>query len=179
MDKEKSFRERIREKVTVELLVKVIIGIVSVSGIGWFWSLFNTEYSIPLYVPIGSFLLGMGVVYGYRKIKEFSQESHKDYRKDEFWGVIWKWDYDTRKNVSNPSIQPICPECNSAMWTFPNNHPAKKPETAFVCSNDECELSLRGEGDEPCITKDGTTEGIYGQLSSKVDKNLRDMGLKL
>jgi|GEM_PF-3502067 hypothetical protein len=55
----------------------------------------------------------------------------------------------------------------------------KSPKTHFICFDDECDFNKVDEDYEKTITLAGTWEAIQNRLSRKVDKELRNRGLKI
>lgn len=170
-----------------DTLSQIIAGLaVALLTAGWFFrdqlfilfEVISKPIALPVYLIWVVFFLGAGLHYLWYRIHQRRQKTYKDYQKDEFWGIIWKWEYEPRKEVYKDSIEAICPDCNSKMVIYDFKNEDNGTYTSVDCKSDDCIYSSY-KNEEHDFEFAGGKEILFRKVATKVDKNLRNMGLKL
>ena len=144
----------------------------------------NDPFNTNAYVLIAVFFLGIAIFWTLNMLKSYTGKSYRDYKKDKFLGVYWIWEYNTLGDVKQNSLQPICPKCNTKMNLLDNSGYLGFPEvidtlqTEIFCKNSDCDY--HNVNNHPFLIFETKLESqIRDEVCSKIDKNLRDMGLKI
>lgn len=172
----------------IELPVQLITGLVIafLSGLVWvLWAYIEPHFywldnpvTVQAYLLVIDFFAGAGtLVLGWATFKYF-QKSYKDYRKDEFFSINWKWNYiEDTKDVDEDSIKAICPNCNSLMNIYESDVYEEFTGLIIKCKNQDCEY--RDLVNNELQTMSMTRWDLFDKVVTKIDRNLRNQDLKL
>jgi|ERR1043166_3783072 hypothetical protein len=59
------------------------------------------------------------------------EPTFRDYTKDSFEGITWRWSYDWNDNPIN--IEPFCPYCDTLLVHSESSHRGQTPKVSFYC----------------------------------------------
>ncbi len=137
-----------REQITRQVLGGLALT-ATVGGIAWAWTSLPGYLAEPVFVArwilwiliavFGAAALGTGLVL----LTYFRTCEWNSYRKDEFFGLVWRWDWSFYNQVMNAWC--FCPRCDRRMAYDSGMRDGRSFRTYFSCLQCGTERSLDGD----------------------------------